>query len=115
VTQTIQEILLDMYRGDTQKFDVGPGALAGGFNAGSDVVKFTAKRTSDGPTVIALTSPGDIAIQSTTNARVTISAALTAAFPHERVELKLGVEVVRGSEKFTLASGTMIVKPVVRQ
>lgn len=116
MAQTIQQIFLDMYRGDTQKFDVGPGALSGGFNGTTDVVKFTAKRTASGPNVIALTSPTDIVLQPPDNARVVIQPALTASFPYERVELVIGVEVVRnGSEKYTLAGGVMVVKPVPRQ
>lgn len=114
---TVNPTFIDMYRGDTQKFDVSPGALEGGFVIGTDVVKFTAKKAwADAVPVLAIISPGDIVIQSTANARVIIQPALTASFPFEDVELHFGVEVVRnGNEKFTLLSGTMIVRPVVRQ
>jgi hypothetical protein len=114
---TVNPTFIDMYRGDTQKFDVTPGQLDGGFVIGTDVVKFTAKKAwTDAVPVIAITSPTDIIIQSTANTRVVIQPALTASLPFETVELHFGVEVVRsGTEKYTLLSGTMIVKPVVRQ
>jgi hypothetical protein len=108
---------LDMYRGDTQKFNVTPGTLENGFNSGTDVLKFTAAREWGGTPEITLDSPPPgIEILTGQLALVTITPGATAGFPFETVELKFGVEVVRGgSEKYTLIAGILLVKPVVRQ
>jgi hypothetical protein len=115
---TIDPTFIDMFRGDLQVFDVTPAGLSGGFNTGgSDVVKFTAVRDwNDATPEIALDSPPPgVTIIDAQTARVAILPADTASFPKELVELHFGVEVIRGTEKYTLLSGTMIVKPVVRQ
>jgi hypothetical protein len=116
MAETINPTFIDMYRGDTQVFDVTPVGLAGGF-VGGDVVKFTAaKEWLDAtPDIVLDSPPPGVTIIDTQTARVAIEPAVTASFPKEIVELHFGVEAIRGSEKYTLLSGTMIVKPVVRQ
>jgi hypothetical protein len=114
--ETINPEFIDMYRGDTQKFDVSPGTLPGGFNVATDTVRFTAQRGWEDPAPeISLSTPdAGVEIISDQIARVTIPPADTDYLPMDKVEMHFGVEVVRGSEQYTLLGGTMIVKPVVR-
>ena len=116
MAETINPTFIDMYRGDSQVFDVTPVGLAGGF-VGGDVVRFTAaKDWADAtPDIVLDSPPPGVTIVDTQTARVSIAPGDTASFPKEIVELHFGVEAVRGSEKYTLLSGTMIVRPVVRQ
>lgn len=117
MAQTIDPTWIDMYRGDSQVFDVTPSAkLVGGFTGG-DVVRFTAARDMNDatPDIVLDSPPPGVTIVDTQTARIAIAPADTASLPKEIVEMHYGVEVIRGTEKYTLLSGTMIVRPVVRQ